>query len=111
MWWNPQTLQPGEQKVITTYYGRPGVGGDQALVLSGRQRLTHEEWSSEPFNLISYFTNNSESSLNNVRLVLEADPGITLVDNDPEHSLGKINSGQTTQSSWKLQPNKLESIR
>ena len=105
MWWNPQTLQPGEQKVITTYYGRPGVGGDQALVLSGRQRLTHDEWSSEPFNLISYFTNNSESNLNNVRLVLEADPGITLVDNDSEHSLGTINRGQTTQSSWKLQPN------
>ena len=105
MWWNPQTLAPGEQKVITTYYGRPGVGGDQALVLSGRQKLTYDEWSAEPFNLISYFTNNSPSTLSNVRLVLEADPGITLVDNDREHSLGTITSGQTTQSSWKLQPN------
>ena len=105
MWWNPQTLAPGEQKVITTYYGRPGVGGDQALVLSGRQKLTYDEWSAESFNLISYFTNNSPSTLSNVRLVLEADPGVTLVGNDPEHSLGTITSGQTTQSSWKLQPN------
>ncbi|MFS0638331.1 carboxypeptidase-like regulatory domain-containing protein [Mesobacillus foraminis] len=105
MWWNPKTLAPGEQKVITTYYGRPGVGGDQALVLSGRQKLTYEEWSSNSFNLLSYFTNNSESTLNNVRLVLEADSGITLVDDDSEHSLGTINRGVTTQSSWKLQPN------
>jgi hypothetical protein len=105
MWWNPKTLAPGEQKIITTYYGRPGVGGDQALVLSGRQRLTYEEWSSAPFNLISYFTNNTSSTLNNVRLVLETDPGITLVDNESEHQLGTIDSRATTQSSWSLQPN------
>jgi hypothetical protein len=106
MWWNPKTLAPGEQKIITTYYGRPGVGGDQALVLSGRQRLTYEEWSSAPFNLISYFTNNTNSNLNNVRLVLEANPGITLINNDLEHQLGSINSRVTAQSSWILQPNK-----
>jgi hypothetical protein len=105
MWWNPKTLAPGEQKIITTYYGKPGVGGEQSLVLSGRNRLTYDEWSTAPFNLIGYFSNNTQSTLNNVRLVLEADPGITLVENDSERSLGNINSGATTQSSWKLQPN------
>lgn len=105
MWWNPKTLAPGDQKIITTYYGRPGVGGDQALVLSGRQRLTYEEWSSASFNLISYFTNSTSSTLNNVRLVLEADPGITLMDNESEHQIGTIDSRATTQSSWSLQPN------
>ncbi|MEH7336817.1 carboxypeptidase regulatory-like domain-containing protein [Neobacillus drentensis] len=105
MWWNPKTLAPGEQKIITTYYGRPGVGGDQALVLSGRKSLTYDEWSSSPFNLISYFTNNTSSILNDVRLELEADAGITLVDNDSVHQLGTVNSGVTNQSSWKLKPN------
>jgi hypothetical protein len=105
MWWNPDTLSPGEQKVITTYYGRPGVGGQNALVLSGKKKLTFDEWSTSSFNLISYFTNNSASSLNNVRLVLEADPGINLVDHDPEHQVGTVNSGSTVQSSWKLRAN------
>jgi hypothetical protein len=102
MWWNPQTLAPGEQKIITTYYGRPGVGGDRALVLSGRQRLTYDEWSSAPFNLISYFTNNTQTTQSDVRLVLEGDSGITFVNNDSEHSLGTVNSGTTTQSTWSL---------
>jgi hypothetical protein len=105
MWWNPKTLAPGEQKVITTYYGRPGVGGEEALVLSGRSKLTYDEWSTAPFNLISYFTNNTDTTLNNVSLKLEADPGITIVDNDPEHALGTIQGGETTQSTWKLKPN------
>ncbi|MCM3568199.1 carboxypeptidase-like regulatory domain-containing protein [Neobacillus mesonae] len=102
MWWNPKALAPGEQKIITTFYGRPGVGGDRALVLSGRNKLTYEEWSTTPFNLISYFTNNSQSTLNNVRLVLEAEPGVTLVNNDSQHSLGDVQRGTTSQSSWKL---------
>ncbi|PFP29479.1 hypothetical protein COJ96_10030 [Bacillus sp. AFS073361] len=102
MWWEPKTLAPGEQKIITTYYGRPGVGGDRALVLSGRQRLTYDEWSSAPFNIISYFTNNTQTTQNNVRLVLEADSGINLVNNDSDHSIGTVNSGSTTQSAWSL---------
>jgi hypothetical protein len=105
MWWNPVNLAPGQQKIITTYFGRPGVGGSEALVLSGRNRLTHEEWSTAPFNLISYFTNNTGTTLNDVRLELTADPGITLVDNDPERVLGTVQSGSTSQHTWKLQPN------
>jgi hypothetical protein len=105
MWWNPVTLSPGETKTIVTYYGMPGVGGESALVLSGKKTLTHDEWSASPTNIIGYFTNNTGEVLNNVRLELEADPGITLVDNDTIHELGQIDHGQTTQSTWRLQPN------
>ncbi|WP_409270384.1 hypothetical protein V1499_13260 [Neobacillus sp. SCS-31] len=104
MWWNPKTLAPGEQKIITTYFGRPGVGGKETLVLSGKKRLTFEEWSSSPFNLISYFTNTTQSNLNNVRLELTSGPGIRLVDSDPEVILGSVGSGMTKQSTWKIQP-------
>ncbi|MBT2692599.1 carboxypeptidase-like regulatory domain-containing protein [Bacillus sp. ISL-55] len=105
MWWNPDTLAPGEQKIITTYYGIPGVGGDEALVLSGRQLLTHEEWSSAPFNLISYFTNITGSTLNNVRLEIENGPGIDLVDSEAAITLGDVDSRSTNQVTWKVQPN------
>ncbi|WP_127530615.1 OmpL47-type beta-barrel domain-containing protein [Paenibacillus kobensis] len=105
MWWNPVSLAPGEQKVITTYYGRPGVGGESALVLAGRQKLSYDEWSAGSFNLISYLTNNTASSLTNVRLQLEADPGLTAIDGDLEHTIGTLASGATIQSAWKLQPN------
>jgi hypothetical protein len=105
MWWNPDTLAPGEQKIITTYYGIPGVGGDEALVLSGRQRLTHEEWSSAPFNLISYFTNITGSTLNNVRLEIENGPGLNLVDSVASITIGDVGSGSTNQITWKVQPN------
>ncbi|MEK5361875.1 hypothetical protein ACPOM7_02225 [Peribacillus castrilensis] len=106
MWWNPKTLAPGEQKIITTYYGRPGVGGEEALVLSGRQKLTYDEWSSAPFNVISYFTNSTSSPLNNVTLKIETDSGVSLVDTETEQSLGAVQSGATTQSTWKLKPNR-----
>jgi hypothetical protein len=105
MWWNPVNLSPGETKTIVTYYGRPGVGGESALVLSGKKTLTHEEWSSSPTNLIAYFTNNTGENKGSVRLELESSPGISLVDNDAVHELGQMNSGQTTQSTWRLQPN------
>jgi hypothetical protein len=105
MWWNPVNLAPGEQKIITTYYGRPGVGGDQALVLSGRQRLTYDEWSSTPQNLISYFTNTTNKTKNNVRLVLSTSPGITNVAGSNEQVLGTVNQRSTIQSTWRLQPN------
>lgn len=104
MWWNPATLAPGETKTITTYYGRPGVGGNQTLVLSGRQRLGYTEWSASPINLIAYLNNNLGSPLNNVTVKLIPGAGLTLVDSDAVHAVGNLAAGANTQTTWRVKP-------
>ncbi|MCA1055228.1 hypothetical protein LCM10_09555 [Rossellomorea aquimaris] len=105
MWWNPVTLAPGETKTITTYYGRTGVGGSETLVLSGRQKLNASEWTSEPTNLIAYLNNNTGDILNNVRLEIVTSDGIVLVDNDADYEVGPLEIGETSQTTWRVQPN------
>ena len=102
MWWNPVSVAPGETKTITTYYGRPGVGGSQTLVLSGRQRIPYDEWSATSFNIIAYLHNNTGATLDNARLEIVPGPGIELDNNDPSHSLGTVMIGDTTQTTWSL---------
>ncbi|WP_248927065.1 carboxypeptidase-like regulatory domain-containing protein [Paenibacillus hamazuiensis] len=105
MWWNPTTLAPGETRTIVTYYGRPGVGGDQTLVLSGRQRLSYPEWSTSPSNLIAYLNNNLGMNLSNVTLQLvPGDNGLSLVDGDAVHDLGNIPAGTISQTTWRVKP-------
>ncbi|MFC6227805.1 OmpL47-type beta-barrel domain-containing protein [Paenibacillus allorhizosphaerae] len=104
MWWNPETLAPGETKTITTYYGRPGVGGNQTLVLSGRQRLSYPEWSASPLNLIAYLNNNLGSTLNNVTVKLVPSSGLTLVDGDAVHTVGNLAVGANAQTTWRVKP-------
>ncbi|MGI1659196.1 MAG: carboxypeptidase-like regulatory domain-containing protein [Desulfitobacterium sp.] len=105
MWWNPVTIAPGETKTIITYYGRPGVGGNDTLVLSGRQRIPYEEWSTTPFNIIAYLHNNTGSMLNGTRLEIIPGPGINLVNHDASHAIGQVMIGDTTQTTWSIQPN------
>ncbi|TDF94865.1 carboxypeptidase-like regulatory domain-containing protein [Paenibacillus piri] len=105
MWWNPAVLSPGETRTITTYYGRPGVGGNQTLVLSGRQRLSYPEWSASPINLIAYLNNNLGSPLANVTLVIVPSSGLSLVDGDATHMIGNLAVGMNAQTTWRVQPN------
>lgn len=102
MWWNPDTLAPGEQRIITTYYGRPGVGGESSLVLSGRKSLSYDEWQTSPFKLISYLSNSTGASLNNVRLQIEPEDGLILDGTAAEQTVGQVEPGQTIQTDWKL---------
>ncbi|TYP72375.1 OmpL47-type beta-barrel domain-containing protein [Paenibacillus methanolicus] len=102
MWWNPDTLSPGEQRIITTYYGRPGVGGESSLVLSGRKSLSYDEWQTNPFKLISYLSNSTGAALDNVRLQIEPDAGLVLDGTAPEQAVGQVEPGQTVQTDWKL---------
>ncbi|UUZ82004.1 carboxypeptidase-like regulatory domain-containing protein [Paenibacillus sp. P26] len=104
MWWNPKTLAPGETRTITTYYGRPGVGGNQTLVLSGRQRLSYPEWSTSPMNLIAYINNNLGSTLTGVTVKVVPGPGLSLVDNDAVHSVGNLPVGTNAQTTWRVKP-------
>ncbi|MFB9328379.1 OmpL47-type beta-barrel domain-containing protein [Paenibacillus aurantiacus] len=102
MWWNPDTLAPGEQRIITTYYGRPGVGGASSLVLSGRKSLSYDEWQASPFKLISYLSNNTGEAMNNVRLQIELEDGLVLDGTSAEQAVGQVEPGQTVQTDWKL---------
>ncbi|WP_409252202.1 carboxypeptidase-like regulatory domain-containing protein [Bacillus sp. SCS-153A] len=104
MWWEPVTLAPGETKTITTYYGRPGVGGSQTLLLSGKQKLTASEWTSGSTNIIAYLNNNTGRELNNVNLRIVPSEGITLVDNDDMQVIGPVAERETTQTAWRVQP-------
>ncbi|MFC4101277.1 OmpL47-type beta-barrel domain-containing protein [Paenibacillus xanthanilyticus] len=102
MWWNPDTLAPGEQRIITTYYGRPGVGGESSLVLSGRKSLSYDEWQTNPFKLISYLSNSTAEALDHVRLQIEPDAGLVLDGTAAEQAVGQVEPGQTVQTDWKL---------
>ncbi|MDC0706643.1 MULTISPECIES: OmpL47-type beta-barrel domain-containing protein [Priestia] len=110
VYWNPNSLAPGESKDFVTYYGlssftqdlRPPLGlsvtGDTNVKANG------DSYSPNPFTITAYVNNVGNGDAKNVVANINLPKGLHLVDEDKASTeLGNLTVGQEQMISWKVQ--------
>jgi hypothetical protein len=117
VYWDPRTIQPGETRVITTYYGLANASEDFAfpyvLALQGPRALQYVAPGSQvgnvpavgqPFTVTGYVYNlNTNVDLRNVGLFLFLQPGLALAAGESaQKNISVIGPRGEGQVSWQV---------
>ncbi len=105
MWWNPITLQPGESRTVTTFYGLATMSGTADLSVTGPVALAviGGAWSPNPFAVTAYVANNTGTDMANVPVHLTLPAGLALAPGETaDHTIPSILAGNSGQTSFNV---------
>ena len=109
VYWDPKPLAPGETREYVTYYGISKFSSDNknpiVLNLSGNMFLEANEkgYFPNPFTVVAYLTNNTDSALNNISVKINLPEELTyFTDSEEVIVIDRLESGQSTQIVWNL---------
>ncbi len=108
VYWNPQTLHPGQSIDFITYYGLSSFSsstGDLVLSVSAPLELQviGTEYSPNPITVTGYVENPSTVRVENVRATLNLPPELTLEPGSPaSQEIGGLDPGATASVYWNV---------
>src|SRR5690606_984235 len=104
LYWYPEPLAPGEERLYTTYYGLGGitiVAGDLSLGLTSPARVSGDQQEAVAFPVVAYIENSGEGTARDVTATWRLPAGLQLAAGQrAERSLGHLGVGETAQASW-----------
>lgn len=110
MYWNPLTIEPGQTRVITTYYGMgylTPVKGTLGLSLTRPPEesiFAHER--TEPFTIYGFLQNTGDFEARDVKLSFVLPEGLDLISGSAlTRTIASLKPKETAQASWVLRPN------
>jgi CSLREA domain-containing protein len=108
VYWNPTTLDPGNEVTNVTYYGLGQLNVDLqpplALGVSGPAALSvvNNQYSPNPFDVVATVFNNGAATATNVQFTLNLPVGLSLAAGSATQSVGDLAVGQERQISWSV---------
>jgi hypothetical protein len=106
LFWDVETLRPGESREYTTLYGMGGISiapGVLALGVTSPAEVTSEKGKPIVFPIVAYVENNGPTIALDVRVHLHLPPGLTRASGaGSQVSLGHLEPGETRQIAWEV---------
>ncbi|NLB74173.1 MAG: cellulosome anchor protein [Firmicutes bacterium] len=106
LFWDAETLKPGESREYTTLYGMGGISiapGVLALGVTSPAEVTSEKDKPIVFPIVAYVENNGPTLALDVNVHLNLPPGLTLASGaGSRESLGHLAPGETRQIAWEV---------
>ncbi len=106
LFWDAETLEPGESREYTTLYGMGGISiapGVLALGVTSPAEVTSEKGKPIAFPIVAYIENNGPTLALDVNVYLHLPPGLTLASGAGDQvSLGHLEPGETRQIAWEI---------
>lgn len=111
-YYNPKTLEPGESRTITTYYGigsfsvsdaKPPLSVSVAAPAELKANMEEGGYNHNPFSVIAYIQNNGNGAATNVKaqLNLPKDGSIQLISPASlEQTMGDVGVGEEVAVTW-----------
>lgn len=106
IWWNPVTIQAGQTKEFSTYYGIGTVSGNSEVSVTGPARLevNSETGTWETFTVTAYINNNTGSTMRNVPVEIVLPEGLVLAEGQrQQQTIESIENEAVGQVSWQVQ--------
>lgn len=106
IWWNPVTIEAGQTKEFSTYYGVGTVSGNSEISVTGPARLeiNSETGTWETFTVTAYINNKTGTTMTNVPVEIVLPEGLVLAEGESKSKvIESINDGQVGQASWLVQ--------
>lgn len=108
MYWDPRILKPGEQRIITSYYGIGGITfspGKTFLGISAPAEVQYSEGESRSYTIMMYLEHHGEVKAENVKINLGLPQGLECTSGATSLSIPELVPGLTKQFSWEIRPN------
>ncbi|HOJ76538.1 MAG TPA: cohesin domain-containing protein [Bacillota bacterium] len=106
MYWYPREIQPGEQIVITLYYGLGGVTfapGKTFLGISAPAEIQYSGENSRKYTIVLYMEHQGETNARDVEIELELPVGFKNAGENNLIKVEELEAGITKQFSWEIQ--------
>lgn len=106
LYWDGETLRPGESREYTTLYGMGGISiapGVLALGVTSPSEVTSEKDKPTQFPVVAYIENNGPTLALDVNVSLDLPPGLSIAQGGKQRvSLGHMEPGETRQVAWEV---------
>ncbi|WP_408956075.1 cohesin domain-containing protein [Natroniella sp. ANB-PHB2] len=106
LFWQPESLQPGETRTYATKYGLGGIDIVPGLLSVGVTSASTVvmERPDKTVDIIAYIQNTAEITVEDVEVKLDLPPNLSLVSDSENEVLGDLEPGETVQRMWQVRP-------
>ena len=109
LYWNSETLDPGESREYVTDYGLGGitiVPGLLSLGVTSPSEIVMDR-SDRKAQIVAYIQNTADIEVKDAEAFLELPEGIELVSGSENEKIGNLEPGETAQLMWEISPRRL----